>query len=38
MAGAQGGTNQTVEALRGAIESIGRSPYQRDTLYQDIGA
>jgi 5-amino-6-(D-ribitylamino)uracil---L-tyrosine 4-hydroxyphenyl transferase len=37
MAGAQGGTNQTVEALRGAIESIGRSPYQRDTLYQDIG-
>jgi 5-amino-6-(D-ribitylamino)uracil---L-tyrosine 4-hydroxyphenyl transferase len=38
MAGAQGGTNQTVEALRGAIESVGRSPYQRDTLYQDIGA
>jgi 5-amino-6-(D-ribitylamino)uracil---L-tyrosine 4-hydroxyphenyl transferase len=33
MAGAQGGTNQTIDALRGAIESIGRSPYQRDTLY-----
>jgi 5-amino-6-(D-ribitylamino)uracil---L-tyrosine 4-hydroxyphenyl transferase len=38
MAGAQGGTHQTVEALRGAIESVGRSPYQRDTLYHDIGA
>jgi 5-amino-6-(D-ribitylamino)uracil---L-tyrosine 4-hydroxyphenyl transferase len=37
MAGAQGGTHQTVAALRGAIESIGRSPYQRDTLYQPIG-
>ncbi len=36
MAGAQGGTNQTVSALRGAIESIGRSPYQRDTLYGAI--
>ncbi|MEO0759357.1 MAG: 7,8-didemethyl-8-hydroxy-5-deazariboflavin synthase subunit CofH [Cyanobacteria bacterium J06648_16] len=34
MAGAQGGTSQTVESLRHAICSIGRTPQQRDTLYQ----
>lgn len=34
MAGATGGTCQSVAALRGAIASLGRSPQQRDTLYQ----
>ncbi|MBW4515540.1 MAG: 7,8-didemethyl-8-hydroxy-5-deazariboflavin synthase subunit CofH [Timaviella obliquedivisa GSE-PSE-MK23-08B] len=33
MAGATGGTCMEVETLRSAIESIGRSPRQRDTLY-----
>lgn len=33
MAGATGGTCMEVETLRAAIESIGRSPRQRDTLY-----
>jgi 5-amino-6-(D-ribitylamino)uracil---L-tyrosine 4-hydroxyphenyl transferase len=33
MAGAQGGTCQTVEALRGAIASLDRPAQQRDTLY-----
>lgn len=36
MAGAQGGTCLTPEALRGAIESIGRPAQQRDTLYQPV--
>ncbi|MGB3493288.1 MAG: 7,8-didemethyl-8-hydroxy-5-deazariboflavin synthase subunit CofH [Elainellaceae cyanobacterium] len=36
MAGAQGGTCMTVKQLRSAIESIGRSPQQRDTLYSPI--
>jgi 5-amino-6-(D-ribitylamino)uracil---L-tyrosine 4-hydroxyphenyl transferase len=36
MAGAQGGTCMEVEDLVGAILSIGRSPQQRDTLYQPI--
>lgn len=36
MAGAQGGTCMTVADLRAAIESIGRSPQQRDTLYQSL--
>lgn len=34
MAGAQGGTCQTVAALQAAISSIGRPYQQRDTLYQ----
>lgn len=38
MAGAQGGTSQSVAALRAAIESIGRSAHQRDTLYGVIEA
>jgi 5-amino-6-(D-ribitylamino)uracil---L-tyrosine 4-hydroxyphenyl transferase len=33
MAGATGGTCMEVETLRAAIEGIGRSPRQRDTLY-----
>ena len=33
MAGATGGTCVEVETLRAAIEGIGRSPRQRDTLY-----
>lgn len=36
MAGAQGGTCQTVESLQTAIASIGRPAQQRDTLYQPI--
>jgi 5-amino-6-(D-ribitylamino)uracil---L-tyrosine 4-hydroxyphenyl transferase len=36
MAGAKGGTCQTVEDLRGAIASIGRPAQQRDTLYQAV--
>lgn len=38
MAGAQGGTCQTADDLRAAIHSIGRSPQQRDTLYQLLEA
>jgi len=37
MAGAQGGTCMEVKDLRQAIESIGRSAQQRDTLYHRIG-
>ncbi len=33
MAGAQGGTNMAVETLQAAIRELGRSPRQRDTLY-----
>jgi FO synthase subunit 2 len=36
MAGAKGGTCMSAEALITAISSIGRSPQQRDTLYQAI--
>lgn len=36
MAGAQGGTCMTVTELQAAIESAGRSPQQRDTLYTPI--
>ena len=36
MAGAIGGTCQSVENLRGAIESIGRTPVERNTLYQTV--
>ena len=36
MAGAIGGTCQSVENLRGAIESIGRTPVERNTLYQAV--
>jgi 5-amino-6-(D-ribitylamino)uracil---L-tyrosine 4-hydroxyphenyl transferase len=36
MAGAKGGTCQTVEDLRGAIASIGRPSQQRDTLYRFV--
>jgi FO synthase subunit 2 len=36
MAGAQGGTSQTVDALRGAIASVGRPAQERDTLYQPV--
>jgi 5-amino-6-(D-ribitylamino)uracil---L-tyrosine 4-hydroxyphenyl transferase len=36
MAGAKGGTCQTVEDLRGAIASIGRPAQQRDTLYKAV--
>jgi FO synthase subunit 2 len=36
MAGAQGGTCQTSEALQAAIQSIGRPTQQRDTLYRPI--
>ncbi len=35
-AGAIGGTCQSVENLRGAIESIGRTPVERNTLYQTV--
>ncbi|NER78465.1 MAG: 7,8-didemethyl-8-hydroxy-5-deazariboflavin synthase subunit CofH [Leptolyngbya sp. SIO1D8] len=38
MAGAQGGTFMTVEALQGAIATLGRPPQQRDTLYRPIPA
>jgi FO synthase subunit 2 len=36
MAGAQGGTCQTVEALQQAITQVGRPYQQRDTLYQPM--
>lgn len=36
MAGAQGGTCMTVGELRSAIESVERSPQQRDTLYEPV--
>ena len=36
MAGAIGGTCQSVENLRGAIESMGRTPVERNTLYQRV--
>ncbi|MEO0353586.1 MAG: 7,8-didemethyl-8-hydroxy-5-deazariboflavin synthase subunit CofH [Cyanobacteria bacterium P01_A01_bin.3] len=36
MAGAQGGTGQTVEELRGAIASVGRPAQQRTTLYRPV--
>jgi 5-amino-6-(D-ribitylamino)uracil---L-tyrosine 4-hydroxyphenyl transferase len=36
MAGAMGGTCQTVTDLRGAIESIDRLPRERNTLYQMV--
>jgi FO synthase subunit 2 len=36
MAGAQGGTCQTVEALQGAIASVGRPAQERDTLYGPV--
>ncbi|WP_338430136.1 7,8-didemethyl-8-hydroxy-5-deazariboflavin synthase subunit CofH [Synechococcus elongatus] len=36
MAGAQGGTAQTVEQLQAAIASVGRPAYQRDTLYRPV--
>jgi FO synthase subunit 2 len=38
MAGAQGGTCQSVEALQTAIGSLGRPYQQRDTLYQTTGS
>jgi 5-amino-6-(D-ribitylamino)uracil---L-tyrosine 4-hydroxyphenyl transferase len=37
MAGAQGGTAQTVEELQGAIASLGRPHRQRTTLYGVMG-
>lgn len=36
MAGAQGGSCQTVEALQAAIHSLGRPHRQRDTLYHSL--
>ncbi len=36
MAGAEGGTNQTVADLQGAIEAINRNYHQRSTLYELI--
>jgi FO synthase subunit 2 len=36
MAGAQGGSCQTVEALQAAIHSLGRPDRQRDTLYRPL--
>jgi 5-amino-6-(D-ribitylamino)uracil---L-tyrosine 4-hydroxyphenyl transferase len=36
MAGAQGGTCQTVTALRSAVQSLGRPAQQRDTVYELI--
>ena len=36
MAGAKGGTCQSVENLRSAIASLGRPSQQRDTLYRRI--
>jgi 5-amino-6-(D-ribitylamino)uracil---L-tyrosine 4-hydroxyphenyl transferase len=36
MAGAEGGTNQTVEDLQGAILAINRNYHQRSTLYELI--
>lgn len=38
MAGAQGGTCQTVAELRAAIAGIGRPAQQRDTVYQAVGS
>jgi FO synthase subunit 2 len=38
MAGAIGGTYQTVERLRNAITSINRPAQQRDTLYQRVSS
>ncbi|MEM8614956.1 MAG: 7,8-didemethyl-8-hydroxy-5-deazariboflavin synthase subunit CofH [Cyanobacteria bacterium P01_H01_bin.105] len=38
MAGAQGGTCQSVENLRGAIASLNRPEQQRDTLYNPVPA
>lgn len=38
MAGAQGGTCQSVESLQAAIASLGRPHQQRDTLYRPVGA
>lgn len=37
MAGAQGGTCQTVADLVGAIHALGRPAQQRDTLYHPVG-
>ncbi|MGA1475966.1 MAG: 7,8-didemethyl-8-hydroxy-5-deazariboflavin synthase subunit CofH, partial [Prochlorothrix sp.] len=37
MAGAKGGTCQTVADLRGAIATLQRPAHQRDTLYRLIG-
>lgn len=37
MAGAQGGSCQSVAALQAAIRSLGRCDRQRNTLYQPIG-
>ncbi len=37
MAGAQGGTCMEPETLQAAIRSLGRTPQQRDTLYQSVG-
>ncbi|MGE5659867.1 MAG: 7,8-didemethyl-8-hydroxy-5-deazariboflavin synthase subunit CofH [Actinomycetota bacterium] len=37
MAGAQGGSCQSVAALQAAIRSLGRRDRQRNTLYQPIG-
>lgn len=36
MAGAQGGTCMEPETLQEAIRSLGRTPQQRDTLYQSL--
>jgi len=36
MAGAQGGTCMEPETLQAAIRSLGRTPQQRDTLYQSL--
>ncbi|MEM7796512.1 MAG: 7,8-didemethyl-8-hydroxy-5-deazariboflavin synthase subunit CofH, partial [Cyanobacteria bacterium P01_C01_bin.118] len=36
MAGAQGGTCQSVEQLRGAIATLNRPSQQRDTLYNPV--
>jgi FO synthase subunit 2 len=36
MAGAQGGTCQSVESLQAAIASLGRPHHQRDTLYRKV--
>ncbi len=37
MAGAIGGTTQTVESLRGAIDRADRPWAERDTLYEEVG-
>jgi FO synthase subunit 2 len=36
MAGAQGGTNMSVETLQAAITDLGRPYQQRDTLYRKV--